>query len=152
MPKTRVVQSGADDLAELGKIHEARPQGRDVLAQARKIPGVQIREDGSKFSITARRGDTKAALELAHMLDAPRRLEAERAEKLVAKRELIMVRNPQGQLVPINAESENSLSRANVIHAPSRTFMPPAGVPRCQLEGMDHDYRNGRCWWCGREA
>lgn len=144
MPK--VVASGAEDVAELSKIAEARPKGRDVIAEAKKHPKTKVLEDGSgKFKVLTARDDVKAASSLAHLFDDARKLEVERAHKLIGRRETIMVRNMAGQLVPIGAGSEREAGARDLIEAPTKTFT--RGAPRCWQQG--HDFRNGRCWWCG---
>jgi hypothetical protein len=145
----REINVGADDLAQLGKIYEARPLGREVVAAARKIKGATVREwsEGGKdkFEVTATA--KKAQKALAETFSKVRRLEAERGDVVAARREYVEVRNRAGKTVRVSPESEVEAGAVGLLQATSATFLPPQGYPRCWDSG--HDYRNGRCWYCG---
>ena len=146
MPKSRVQVAQPDDLRELSKIAESRPLGRDVLAQAKRIKGAAVQEyaDGH-FQVTAT--DARAQHALASMLETPRRLEDERGQKLQAQRETVEVLNRHGTKVRVSPEGETGAARHGLIRSISSVFGAGRG-PRCWDQG--HDYRDGRCWWCGR--
>ena len=144
--KSRLQVAQADDLKELGKIAESRPLGREVLSAAKRIKGAAVREyaDG-RFQVTAT--DARAQHALASMLETPRRLEEERGQKLQAQRETVEVLNLRGKRVRVSADGETGAARHGLIRSVAQVF--GAGrAPRCWNQG--HDYRDGRCWWCGR--
>ena len=142
----RVKVAQADDLKELSKIAESRPMGRDVLRQAKRIKGASVREypDG-RFQVQAT--DSHAQRELASMFATTRRLEDERGEKLRLQRETIEVLNRHGARVRLSSDGEAQAGRRGLIQSAKRVYGVPAS-PRCWNQG--HDYRDGRCWWCGR--
>ena len=146
-PAPRVVQKNATDLQELSRIVAARPLGREVVQAAKRIRGAHVVEhDDGRFEVTAE--EFKAKRELAHLLDGPRPLEAERGAKLQSQREMVEVATRDGHRTRINADSEAGAGRAGLLQPLRFTALSARVIPRCWEQG--HDYRQGRCWWCGR--
>lgn len=146
--KSRLQVVLPDDLTDLQKIAAARPMGRDVVAAAKRIPGAKVREYANgQFDVTA--SDTKAQHALAGFFETPRRLESERGDKLQARRhgETVEVINARGRHVRVTPEGETGAARAGLLLSPRKSF-GSGRAPRCWTQG--HDYRDGRCWWCGR--
>lgn len=147
------VYNGADDLLMHEKIVSARPRGAEVVEHFRGKKGCVVEERGSKFTLTLEPGEEglKRKREWFEMSNPARRLSADRGALVRSKDERVEAVNPHGQRVQVSVANERQLARRGLISSLRKTFLAVAGMPRCRrVEPEQHDYRNGRCWWCGQ--
>lgn len=145
--------NGMADVLQHVAIRRARPRPKDVIERARTLPATKtvVREDGS-FEITVGKGPKglKSKLELAHMFDDARKLQAARAEYVRERQKKFKARGANGRMVEVHERNEKQLVQAGAL-VPTRTTSMGPGIPRCELPGGIHDIReSGRCWWCGK--
>lgn len=137
-------------------IEQARPRKRDVLSHFKGKPGVVHAKEtpggGIDVLLAATPDGLKRKREYLEMERRADALEVAHTDRIKATQAFTAVRDRAGMRKQIHAENEAGMGKVGLITTSARTFIAPAGVPRCQLEGRDHDYRGGRCWWCGKEA
>lgn len=140
-------------------IEAALPPKRHVLEHFRGKPGVvHARETpGGGVDILLDRGPEglKRKLEYREMERVADRIENAHTDAIKARQVMVPVRDRGGVRKLIHAENELGLGRRGLIQTTRHTVMLGGGLPRCggrNLADAEHDFVNGRCQWCGKEA
>jgi hypothetical protein len=148
-PTKAELDHAISDSAEIGKAQEAAPTWAD-LQHAFPDGTMTDTPDGKRnFHIEDHTPEKKRLRALEEMFIPKNRIEAEVGFKKNARHKEVILKDPRGGFRVVREEFEERVERKTGARRNGRVMFGGRS-PRCWDQG--HDFRNGRCWHCGKTA